>query len=137
MPKPVAVADLQIALRTLQETTSLRLLVIFGSVSKKSIRPDSDLDLGYISDEPIDETKLTSEIIRLTHWNDVDIVNLRRVSPLLGMEIARSAQVIFEEDKSLLPEFVSYAVRRYLDSEKLRVARSRSLDLFEKNHEPH
>ena len=84
----------------------------------------------------MDETTVTSEVVRLTHWNDVDVVNLRHADPLLAMQIAQSGIVLFEADPSSFPEFRSLAFRRYVDTEKLRRAQREVLDAFGRGHEP-
>jgi hypothetical protein len=84
----------------------------------------------------MDETAITSEVIRLTHWNDVDVVNLAHVDPLLAMQIAESGIVLFETEPSRFPEFRSLAFRRFVDTEKLRRAQRQVLDDFENRHEP-
>jgi hypothetical protein len=79
---------------------------------------------------------VTSEVIRLTHWNDVDVINLQHADPLTAMQIAESGIVLFEADPSRFPEFRSLAFRRYVDTEKLRRAQRQVLDDFEGRHEP-
>ena len=47
----------------------------------------SDLDLAVLGDKPVDLVKVTNEVIKSLHLNEVDVVDLRRASPLLAMEI--------------------------------------------------
>jgi hypothetical protein len=74
--------------------------------------------------------------VRLTHRNEVDVVDLRRADPLLAMQIAESGVLLHGEDSSTFTEFRSLAFRRYVDTEKLRQAQRRALDLFQQRHEP-
>lgn len=114
----------------------LRLIVLFGTLATGRADSAGDLDLALLPDGAIDETEVTAEIVRLTHWNDVDVVHLGHTDPLIAMEVARTGIVLFSDDPSTFTEFQSLAFRRYVDSEKLRQAQRRSLDLWERRHEP-
>ncbi|HET9299837.1 MAG TPA: nucleotidyltransferase domain-containing protein [Candidatus Polarisedimenticolaceae bacterium] len=124
------------SLRPLWDSGEFGLLVLFGSWATGRGGPHSDLDLAFLPRNGMDETAVTSEVVRLTHWNDVDVVNLRHADPLMAMQIAESGIVLFEADPSSFPEFRSLAFRRYVDTEKLRRAQKQILDDFGKRHEP-
>ena len=129
--------SLRAALKPLWEAGEFRLIVLFGSLAKGRGGPASDLDLGFLPVDAMDEIRLTAEVVRLTHWNDVDVVDLRRADPLSAMEVARDGVVLFCEDPSVFTEFRSLAFRRYIDSAKLRQGQRRALDRFEqRRHEP-
>jgi hypothetical protein len=85
----------------------------------------------------MDVVHVTAEVVRLTHHNEVDVVDLRRADPLLAMQIAESGRLLYAHDPSEFTEFRSLAFRRYVDTEKLRRAQQRALDLFQQRHEPH
>lgn len=136
MRRAVTVEELRRALEPLWRAGGLRLIVLFGTLATERAGSAGDLDLAVLPDGAIDETGMTAEIVRLTHWNDVDLVHLGRADPLTAMEVARSGIVLFSDDPSTFTEFRSLALRRYVDSEKLRQAQRRSLDLWERRHEP-
>jgi predicted nucleotidyltransferase len=123
-------------LRPLWGSGEFLLVVLFGSWATGRGGPHSDLDLAFLPRNGMDETALTSEVIRLTHWNDVDVVNLHHADPLMAMQIAESGIILFEVDPSIFPEFRSLAFRRYVDTEKLRRAQRQVLDAFGRDHEP-
>jgi predicted nucleotidyltransferase len=127
---------LRTSLLPLWEAGQFQLVVLFGSWAKGMGGPGSDLDLGFLPSGDMDEIGLTAEVVRLTHWNEVDVVDLRHADPLTGMEIARSGLLLFARDPSDFTEFRSLAFRRYVDSEKLRRAQREALDRFEQRHEP-
>lgn len=135
MNRAVTVDDLRRALEPLWQAGNLRMVVLFGTLGTDRADSANDLDLALLPDGPIDETRVTAEVVRLTHWNDVDLVHLGRADPLTAMEIARSGIVLFCDDPSTFTEFCSLAFRRYVDSEKLRRAQRRSLELWERRHE--
>ncbi len=123
-------------LRPLWGSGEFLLVVLFGSWATGRGGQHSDLDLAFLPRNGMDETAVTSEVIRLTHWNEVDVVNLRHADPLMAMQIAESGIVLFEADPSSFPEFRSLAFRRYVDTEKLRRAQRQVLDAFGRGHEP-
>ena len=129
---PPDAESLRQLLKPLWDRGEFRLIVLFGSMAKGSGGPSSDVDLGLLPRETMDEIQVTAEVIRLTHCNDVDLVDLTRADPLTAMEVARAGQILFCEDPSVFTEFRSLAFRRYVDAEKLRKAQRRALDLFEK-----
>lgn len=112
------------------------MIVHFGSTVGGTDSNGSDLDLAFLPEGEMDETAVTAEVVRLTHWNDVDVVNLAHADPLTAMEIVRHGAVLFSKDGTDFPEFCSMTFRRYVDTEKLRRAQRRALDLFEGRHEP-
>jgi predicted nucleotidyltransferase len=141
MRETPTVDALRAALKPLWDSGRFRLIVLFGSTATGERRPDSDLDLAFlpVDDEPVDafdEIALNADVVRLTHENDVDVVDLRRADPLAAMEVARSGIPLYSEDSTVFPEFRSLAFRRYVDTEKLRTAQRRALDLFQERHEP-
>lgn len=83
-----------------------------------------------MGDEPLDLLALTNEVIRLTHRNDVDVVDLRRISPLVAMEVARHGRLLYERTPGLYVEFCSLAHRRYADTAKLREAQRQVITMF-------
>lgn len=134
-PLPATVEPLRAALEPLWATGQFRLVVLFGSLATGRSGPDSDLDLGLLPRGAFDEIQVTAEVVRMTHRNDVDVIDLARADPLTAMEVARGGLVLFCEDPSVFTEFRSLAFRRYVDSEKLRRAQRRALDLFEQGRE--
>jgi hypothetical protein len=60
----------------------------------------------------------------------LDLVDLRRVSPLLGFEIARKGLPLFERTPGQFRQVQSLASRRYADTHKLRQAQRRAIKVF-------
>ncbi len=106
------------------------LAVLFGSAATKRRHRGSDLDIALMGDQPLDLLTLTNEVIRLTHRNDVDVVDLRQASPLLAMEVVRHGRLLYERRPGLYAEFCSLAHRRYIDAAKLREAQKQVITLF-------
>jgi predicted nucleotidyltransferase len=136
----VEIDALRSALLPMWQTRQFRLIVLFGSTARGTASARSDLDLAVLPAEgaaEMDVVHVTAEVVRLTHHNEVDVVDLRRADPLLAMQIAESGRLLYAHDPSEFTEFRSLAFRRYVDTEKLRRAQQRALDLFQQRHEPH
>ena len=78
------VENLQRLLEPLYEPYRLRLILVFGSTVTGLRSPKSDLDLAFLADAPLDPVAVTTDVIRVLHTDRVDVVDLRRASPLLA-----------------------------------------------------
>ena len=108
----------------------VQLVVLFGSAASDSLRADSDLDFAILGDHVLDLVALTNMLISQLHCNHVDLVDLRRSSPVLMMEVARTGALLFERTPGGYAAFCSLAHRRYVDTTKLRVAQKASIHRF-------
>jgi polymorphic toxin system nucleotidyltransferase-like protein len=106
----------------------LRLLVLFGSVAHDRSRPESDLAVQC--DGPADLDALYSAIAPRLGTDRLDLIDIRRAGPLLGMAVARTGRLLFERDPGAFREFQSLASRRYCDTDELRRARRRAIHAF-------
>lgn len=105
----------------------MRLAILFGSRARGDARADSDWDVGVIgaSDREALQARLSAIL-----GADVDLVDLRRASPLLCDRAMREGRVLFDADGSEYARFASLTLRRYADTEKLRRAQAESLREF-------
>jgi len=104
---------------------NLKLLLTFGSYGTERFRPDSDIDVAYESDMKISvdmEIQLLSDLILYFKRDKIDLVNLKRVNPLLLYEVACNSKVLFDENGRFL-KFKLKASSRYADTRFLREAR--------------
>jgi len=102
----------------------LRLVVLFGSVATGAVHPRSDIDLAFLYDRPVDILALTNEVSKLLQVDAVDIVDLKRASPLLKFSAVKYGKPVHERSPGVLNEFHSLAFRMYVDTKKLRDARA-------------
>jgi uncharacterized protein len=126
----LSVGDIKARLTPLFQDENLRLAVLFGSAATGRMHRRSDLDLGFLHDGPVDILRLTNDVIRLLGTDSVDVVDLRRASPLLRFSAVRRCVVLYERAPGDFPEFTSLAFRMYADTKKLRDARKQSIGLF-------
>lgn len=108
----------------------LRLLVLFGSAVKGQAGAKSDLDLAVLCDGPADLDALYLALAPRLQTHRLDLLDLRRASPILAFEVARSGLPLFEKFLGLFRQFQSLASRRYADTRKLREAQRRAIQVF-------
>jgi predicted nucleotidyltransferase len=123
-------AELVNQLAPLCARPDIQLVILFGSAARGKMHPRSDLDLAILADQPLDLIELTNQVTCLTHINDVDLVDLRRASPLLAMEVVRHGRVLHERSPGLYAQFCSLAYRRYVDTAKLREGQKQVIASF-------
>lgn len=105
------------------------LAILFGSRGEGRARPDSDWDIGVLAPAELDLDRLCADLEGIVHGR-VDLVNLRRASPLLCMEAVRHGRILVQRDRDVYPSFVSLSLRRYNDTQKLRDAEAEYIRLF-------
>jgi predicted nucleotidyltransferase len=114
--------DIKERLTPLFRKEEMQLVLLFGSMANGSVHGKSDIDLGFLFDEPVDVLALTNEVIKLLHSDRVDVVDLRRASPLLKFSAAKKGIVLYERSDGLFNHFFSLAFRMYVDTKRLRDA---------------
>jgi predicted nucleotidyltransferase len=124
------VENLQKLLDPLCALYRLQLIMVFGSTVTGLRGPESDLDLAFLADAPLDLVAVTTDVIRVLHSDHVDVVDLRRASPLLAMEVARHGRLIYEREPGMQVTFISLAFRRYVDTKKLRDAQKDAIHRY-------
>jgi len=108
----------------------LRLLVLFGSAARDGAESESDIDLAVQCDALADIDALYLAIAPRLGTDRLDLIDLRRAGPLLGMAVARTGRPLFEREPGAFRVFQSLASRRYCDTDKLRRAGRRAIHAF-------
>lgn len=108
----------------------LQLVLVFGSVVSGVVHKQSDIDLAFLFDKPVDILALTNRVIRLLHTDNVDVIDLKRASPLLRFSAAKNGRPIYERSPGVFNEFCSLAFRMYADTKKLRDAQAKAIRYF-------
>jgi predicted nucleotidyltransferase len=130
---PLSIIDIKDRLIPLFRKKGLQLVLLFGSMAKGSVHRKSDIDLGFLFDEPVDVVSLTNEVTKLLHSDRVDVVDLRRASPLLKFSAAQKGKILYERAEGVFNEFLSLSFRMYVDTKKLRDAQGEIIrDFLEK-----
>ena len=118
------------SLSPLFKEQELQLVLLFGSAASGAVHRKSDLDLAFLFDKPVDILDLTNRVIRCLHTDQVDVVDLRRASPLLAFSAAKHGKILYQRSPEIFATFYSLAFRRYVDTEKLRQAQTQVVRRF-------
>lgn len=104
-------------------------IIIFGSVAKGTMRPDSDIDIAYLSNV----RKSTYQRFRIGQQladrldRDVDLIDFNEASTVFQVQIATTGIVIYEAQS--LPRQLSY-IHAFRDYVQLNEKRQYLLDHF-------
>lgn len=128
--KLLSIEEIKGRIEPLFDDEGLRLVLLFGSLASGTVHKKSDIDIAFLFDRPVDILTLTNRISRLIQSDNVDVVDLKRASPLLRFSAARSGTVLYERSAGMFNEFCSLAFRMYVDTKKLRDARTAALRRF-------
>lgn len=100
----------------------LELLLLFGSQVSGKISKESDFDVAYLSGQDLgltDEANLIVEIAPIFKSENIDLVNLKKASPLLLYAITRNCQVLFEKNPLNFASLRAYAFKKYIETKPL------------------
>jgi len=107
----------------------LTLILLFGSQASGTTHRESDIDLAYAAEHPLDfasERQINDELGNIFHTDKVDIVNIAHASPLLLFQISENCQLLAGEKEDFI-RFKILAWKKYLDTAKLRRMREKAL----------
>jgi predicted nucleotidyltransferase len=118
--------DASEAIRALFEGEGVLLGYIFGSAASGTERGDSDLDVGVLLRDEVHRARrndallhLNTELVGLTHTNDVDVVILNDAAPLLAFNIISEGRLFFGSNEDRVP-FEVAVIQRYIDTIPIR-----------------
>lgn len=113
------------------EKYGINLLVLFGSYADGTNRQDSDLDLAFLSKEILSldkEYTLLEEMVGYYRKGNLDLINLRKATPALKLEVANKGKLLYGTEEDFL-NFQLYAARYYADTKYLRLEREKYLKM--------
>ena len=128
--KIISIEEIRKRLTPLFKDEGLQLVLLFGSLVSGKVHKQSDIDLAFLFNMPDDILALTNRVIRLLHTDIINVVDLRRASPLLRFRIAKTCEILYERERGLFNEFYSLAFRMYVDTRKLRDAQATAIRQF-------
>jgi predicted nucleotidyltransferase len=108
----------------------VELVVLFGSAATGRTSARSDVDVAVRTTGPADLDDVYRVLAPRVGSDRLDLVDLRRASPLLMMQVARHGRVLFERRPGAFRQFQALASRRYCDTAKLRRAQRRAIQVF-------
>lgn len=109
------------------QSFGLSLIVLFGSQATGRLHKGSDVDVGFLSETPISfekELLLRNAFMEILKRDDVELVNLQRVSPQFMRAVVRESVVVFQKNKTVFDTLAVYAHKLYIEAAPLRTART-------------
>lgn len=128
--KIVSIEEIKERLAPLFKEEGLQFALVFGSVAQGRVHKQSDIDLAFSFDNPINIIELTNKVIRLLRTDNVDAIDLKRASPLLRFSAVKTGRVLYERTPGRFHSFCSLAFRMYADTKKLREAQAEAIKYF-------
>ena len=126
----LSVEEIAGRLKPLFAHRDLRLILLFGSAASGRTHKKSDLDIAFLFDGPVDILDLTNTVAGLLRNDAVDVIDLRRASPLLKFSAVKNGMLLYEREPGMFNEFYSLAFRMYADTKKLRDAQAEAIKSF-------
>ena len=127
---PLTKEEIKERLSSVLADKTLQLVLLFGSLATGKGHRRSDVDIGFLFDSATDILDLTNKVTRFLGNDNVDVVDLRRASPLLRFAAARNGIILYEREPGLFSRFYSLSYRMYVDTKKLRDARDMAVRRF-------
>lgn len=120
-------------IRTAFRAAGVVLAYLFGSAARRLEKADSDLDVAVLFGREVPQTRygeirvrLLTELVGLTHTNDVDLVILNSTPPLLSYQVISTGQLLLGSQTERV-RFELDAVKRYIDTRPLRAYLAKAL----------
>lgn len=107
-----------------------RLIVLFGSAARGASTAPGDLDLGVLTEGPLDVISVTNRFIELLAVQQIDVADLRHADPVLLALLARDGIPMYEAEPGCFARFASLAARRFADTGKFRAAERKEIQEF-------
>jgi len=115
------------------EKYGLDMVVLFGSQATGNTHPKSDVDIGYTSPTQLELStrfKIEIELSKLLGREDIEFVDLRRISPVMKKIIADEGILLYQRVLGMFVIFKMYAFKLYVETRPLRELRYQSLRHF-------
>jgi predicted nucleotidyltransferase len=99
----------------LSNSISPYLIILFGSAAKGSLTPDSDIDIGFLSDKNIEpyELFMIAQGLAGKLGKDVDLINLETASTVFKTQVIAKGKVILDNDSNRRRIFQMNSFKEY------------------------
>lgn len=99
----------------LQKKVEPYLIILFGSAAQGKLRPDSDLDLAFLSDYIVNDEDNFFNAADLAEiiGRDVDLIDLSKASTVFKAQIIGKGKVIYSSDEYLRMTFAMTTFKEY------------------------
>ena len=95
---------------------------LFGSAVQRRLTADSDLDVGLLFETPPEGLRLLElqEELTTVLGRQADLVSLNQASPILGMQVLKHGELVFERSERAVREFQVRTLFAYFDLKQTR-----------------
>ena len=135
--------EAQAAVRRLceEEEQQVRVTYLHGSHASGKADAESDIDIavsfaGNIPDDEAYQKKsmLTEDLYDLFGREDIEVVNVESINPVLMMAVARDGRVLYEKYPNQFFKWQIFAGRIFRDTEWVRKMRDYNIEKFISTH---
>ena len=133
--------DKKIKIKNIVQRYSLELLLLFGSRVSGKIHKESDYDIAYLSRRHLDldeEGQLILDLLPIIGERDerlINLINIRKATPLLLYAITSRCQVLYESEPTKFATLRAYAFKKYIEMKPLYEKRARRLSQAISRHQ--
>jgi predicted nucleotidyltransferase len=95
---------------------------LFGSAVRERLTPESDIDIALLFSQPPEALRLVDmqEDLTTLLGRQAHLVNLKQASAVLGMQVLRSGEIVFERSPRATREFQVGTMFAYFDLKRVR-----------------
>lgn len=125
--------DKKSAIAVLAETYGITLLILFGSQATGKTHAGSDADFAFMSKRKLSLREIAEcafDLSSLVEFSRIELVDVRAAPPLLLKNIAMAGIVIYETEPQTFARFKIYAIKRFMEAQKILSLRAASLGTF-------
>lgn len=111
----------------------LSLVVLFGSQATGKTHSRSDVDMAFLSEAVMDLNdivKMQMEFSKELRIKNLEMVAMNGAHPLLLKQVARKSLLLYEKERSMFARFKIYALKRFMEAQKLFDLRKLSFNKF-------
>ena len=104
------------------EQTDVLAAYLFGSAVQNRLTADSDVDVGLLFETSPNGIQLLElqEDLTTVLKRQADLVDLNHVSPILGMQVLKHGEIVFERSERAVREFQVRTMFAYFDLKQVR-----------------
>lgn len=112
------------------EELEAELIYLFGSYAEGKERPDSDLDLAFLTSKEVDDYQrfLTAQKLASSLNIEIDLIDLKKASTVFRVQIIQG-KLLYAEDKQQKQEFEMLTLKKYA---RLNEERKEIIDKIER-----
>lgn len=129
----IKIEEMKLKIKEFARNRQFLLLVLFGSQATGKTHPQSDVDIGFLSERkmgPGEIARLQFELSQKLRIKNLELVDLKNAPPLLLKEVAQKSILLYEKEPMLFANFKIYFLKLFMEAEELLALKELSLNKF-------